>query len=53
MASIMANLRRIEEYRNFPDKLQKYVNWKEELMYQILCNIEIIEKMTFGWVRDN
>ena len=51
--SIMQNLKRIEEYRRFPEKLQKYVNWKEKYLYQILCNIEAVEKMTIGWLHDN
>lgn len=49
----MQNLRRIEEYRRFPDKLQKYVHWKQRYLYQILCNIEALEQMTFGWLYDN
>lgn len=53
VSSIQANLKRIEEYRQFPDKLQKYVTWKEKLLYDILCNIEAVEKMTFGWVKEN
>ena len=53
MSDIRQNLKRIEEYRNFPDKLQKYITWKDRLMYEILCNIEAIEKMTFGWIKEN
>lgn len=52
-SSIEANLRRIEEYRRFPEKLQKYVTWKEKLLYDILCNIEMVEKNLFGWIKDN
>ena len=53
MSSIQANIKRIQEYRKFPEKLQKYVNWKEKLMYDLLCNIQAVEKMTFGWIKDN
>lgn len=52
-SSINQNLKRIDEYRRFPEKLQKYVTWKQKLMYSILCNIESVEKMTFGWIKDN
>lgn len=52
-SSIQQNLKRIEEYRRFPEKLQKYVTWKEKLLYELLCNIQALEKMTFGWVKDN
>ena len=53
MSSIQANIKRIQEYRKFPEKLQKYVHWKEKLMYDLLCNIQAVEKMTFGWIKDN
>lgn len=46
-SSIQANLKRIEEYRRFPEKIQKYVTWKEKLLYDILCNIHAVEQMTF------
>lgn len=52
-SSIQGNLKRIEEYRKFPEKLQKYVTWKEKLLYDILCNIQAVEEMTFGWIKDN
>lgn len=52
-STIDANLRRIEEYRRFPEKLQKYVTWKEKLLYDILCNVELVEKNIFGWIKDN
>lgn len=53
VSSLNQNLKRIEEYRRFPEKLQKYVTWKEKLLYDLLCNIQAVEKMTFGWVKDN
>lgn len=52
-SSLQQNLKRIDEYRRFPEKLQKYVTWKEKLLHDILCNIQAVEKMTFGWVKDN
>lgn len=52
-ASLMRNLQRIEEYRNFPEKLQKYVTWKQHYLYQIVCNIEKLQEMIGGWIYTN
>lgn len=51
--SINQNLQRIEEYKRFPIKLQKYITWKERYITQILCNIDTIQQITTGWLRDN
>ena len=53
VASVKQNLKRIEEYKKFPVKIQKYLTWKERYTAQILCNIETIQKITSGWLRDN
>lgn len=52
-SSINQNLKRIEEYKNFPVKLQKYVTWKQRYLSQVLCYITEIQQMTTGWVKDN
>lgn len=52
-SSLQANRARIEEYRKFPEKLKKYLNWKQKYLYQLTCNIEAIQKMTIGWVKKN
>ncbi|MDD2566021.1 MAG: VCBS repeat-containing protein [Candidatus Gracilibacteria bacterium] len=44
--SIDANINTLEEYKAFPTKLRKYIQWKEHFISQILCNIEIINKVT-------
>lgn len=44
--SINQNLKRIQEYKNFPIKLQKYVTWKQRYMSQILCNIDTIAQLS-------
>ncbi len=51
--SIRENLKRIEEYKRFPMKIQKYITWKERYIAQILCNIDTIQQITGGWLRDN
>jgi hypothetical protein len=52
-ASINQNLQRIEEYKNFPIKLQKYLTWKQRYTSQVLCNIDTIKQMFGWWIRDN
>jgi hypothetical protein len=52
-SKISQTLRRIEEWRRFPEKLQKYVIWKQRYLTQILCNIDALERMINGWYRDN
>ncbi len=51
--SIIENLKRIEDYKRFPMKIQKYITWKERYIAQILCNINIIQEITGWWLRDN
>lgn len=53
VGSIIENLKRIEEYKRFPMKIQKYITWKERYIAQILCNINTIQQITGGWLRDN
>ena len=52
-SSIERNLQVIETYKRFPEKLQKYITWKQRYISQILCNVDIIEKTLVGWYRDN
>ncbi|HRI35735.1 MAG TPA: hypothetical protein PK765_01355 [bacterium] len=53
LSSLERNIKTIEEYKNFPDKLLKYLKYKEIYAEQILCNIEAIEFMLGGWLADN
>jgi len=51
--SVEKNIKILEEYKKFPTKFRKYITWKEMYMTQILCNLEIINKVT-GWrIKDN
>ncbi len=52
-SSIEQNLARIEEYKRFPQKLQKYITWKQRYITQLICNVNMIEQVTVGWMRDN
>jgi hypothetical protein len=53
VSSIRENLRIIEEYKRFPMKIQKYLTWKERYIAQVLCNMNAIQQITGGWLRDN
>jgi hypothetical protein len=45
VASIEAWARFLEDAKRFPDKLYRYLTWKERYAEQILCNVESIEQM--------
>jgi len=46
VSSIEKNIKTLKEYKKFPTKLRKYLTWKEVYLAQILCNIQIINKVT-------
>lgn len=45
VSSLERNLEIIEEYKNFPEKLNKLISIKEVRLEQILCNIEAISSL--------
>ncbi len=51
--SIQKNLAMIETYKHFPDKLQKYLTWKQRYIAEIMCNVNAFEQMIGGWYNDN
>lgn len=51
--SLRQNLKTLEEYKNFPQKLQKYITWRQRYLAQILCNIETLNQISGGWLKDN
>lgn len=53
MSSIITNLKRLEEYERFPEKIQKYITWKERYIAQILCNVDAIQSISTRWIKDN
>lgn len=44
-SSIQKNLAMIETYKHFPDKLQKYLTWKQRYISEIMCNVTAFEQM--------
>jgi hypothetical protein len=52
-SGIGSNLRRIQEWKKLPDKIQKYITWKQRYMTQLLCNVGALEEMIGWWYRDN
>lgn len=53
VASIDAWSRFLEDAKRFPDKLYRYLTWKQRYAEQILCNVESIEQMTGGYISEN
>ena len=51
--SLAANLAMIENYKKFPEKLAKYLTWKERYAKQLLCNINAIQNMLDGFIAKN
>lgn len=53
IGSLQENISIVEGYQKYPEKLQKYLAFKERYLGQILCNIEAIENIIGGWIGDN
>ncbi len=53
MSSLQKNIRIINDYKKFPEKLQKYVTWKQRYMSELLCNVETVRQVLGGWIKDN
>ena len=53
IGSVLANLKAIDAYERFPLKIQKYITWKERYIAELLCNVNGIQQITGGWLRDN
>lgn len=47
------NIRTVEEYKKFPDKLAKYLTWKERYASQLLCNVTAIQNMLDVFIGNN
>jgi hypothetical protein len=51
--SLEQNMEAIKSYKEFPKKLNKLVQKKEDYLEQILCNVEIISEILWGWIGSN
>ncbi len=51
--SLRQNLEVIKEYKEIPEKINSYLNKKEEYLEQILCNIETISTLLWGRIWKN
>lgn len=47
------NIKVLETYKDFPDKLLRYLKWKERYTSQIICNVETIENIMWGYIKKN
>ncbi len=52
-SSIDRNLKALESYRHFPDKIQKYVTWRQKYTAWALCNINTIQQFSGKWLKEN
>lgn len=52
-ASLQRNLKILESYRRFPDKIQKYVTWRQKYTAWGLCNIDTIQQFSGKWLKEN
>jgi hypothetical protein len=46
ITSLDRNIEVLEDYKDFPEKLNELISKKEERLEQILCNIDSISQMT-------
>ena len=53
VSTIDDNIRTIDEYQRYPEKLAKYLTWKERYAKQLLCNVEAVENVMGGWIANN
>jgi hypothetical protein len=53
LSSIDQNIKRINDWKNFPTKLQKYVTWKQRYINQLLCYINTVQQVSGGWLKSN
>lgn len=51
--SLERNIEILEEYKEFPEKLNELISIKEVWLEQILCNIEAISGLIGGWISSN
>lgn len=52
-SSVERGLKMIDEYRKFPEKVQKYVTWRQRYTAWAMCNIETIQQFTGKWIKEN
>ena len=53
IGSLEQNLEVLKTYKDFPKKLNKLVKKKEDYLEQILCNVESISEILWGWIGRN
>jgi len=51
--SIDKNIKVLDGYAKFPEKLYKLLSWKETFIEQVLCNVSAIQEVTVGWMSRN
>lgn len=53
ISSLDKNIEILHSYKKFPEEFNKLLRIKELRLEQILCNVEIISEIVWGWIGDN
>ena len=53
LSNLDKNIETLESYREIPAKLSSLFNKKEEWLGQVLCNVESVSALTWGWIDQN
>jgi len=53
VSTLERNIEILHEYKKFPEKLAKLINIKEDILYQVLCNIDALSKIMWEWIKTN
>lgn len=53
ISQIDRNIEILESYKEIPKEVYKLLNKKEDRLYQILCNVEIIFWTVSWWIKEN
>lgn len=51
--SLQKNMEVIETYKKYPEDLIKLLNKKEDRLNQVICNMETLYNIYWGWLKDN
>lgn len=52
--SLENNIKTVQEYKDFPKKLSKFVRWKEKYVNDIINNyVQPVSQLLVGWMTDN
>lgn len=53
ISSVDRNIQILKHYQELPNEVYKMLRIKDIWLEQLLCNVEIISKITWGWIWEN